>query len=138
MKKFRRKSGAVVTHLSSYEVELLSSLVSQLVEMISDGEPEAFGSRRRTTRSSCGPRTWPATPTSPRPHEDPVLQRLFPDAYPHDARGLVGLPPVHRARAEDQEDRRRAGVVLDRLAGTDAAPAELRIPAEEVERGCAP
>ena len=33
MRKFRRKSGAVVTHLSSYEVELLTSLVSQLVEI---------------------------------------------------------------------------------------------------------
>ena len=42
MRKFRRKSGAAVTHLSAYEVELLSSLVTQLVEMISDGEPEAY------------------------------------------------------------------------------------------------
>ena len=33
----------LTTHLSAYEVELLSSLVMQLVELVSDGEPE--GSR---------------------------------------------------------------------------------------------
>ena len=34
MRKFRRKSGAVVTQLSGYEVELLTSLVNQLVKSI--------------------------------------------------------------------------------------------------------
>ena len=40
--KFARRRGLLTTHLNAYEVELLSSLVSQLVELVSDGEPGGF------------------------------------------------------------------------------------------------
>ena len=42
MKKFHRRRGMITTQLSAYEVELLSSLIMQLIELISDGEPEGF------------------------------------------------------------------------------------------------
>ena len=42
MKKFARRRGMITTHLGEYEVELLSSLVNQLVELVSDGEPGGF------------------------------------------------------------------------------------------------
>ena len=42
MKKFSRRRGMITTQLSSYEVELLSSLVAQLIELVSEGEPEAY------------------------------------------------------------------------------------------------
>ena len=42
MKKFHRRRGMIVTQLSAYEVELLASLIMQLIELISDGEPEGF------------------------------------------------------------------------------------------------
>ena len=85
-------------------MELLTSLVKQLVELVSDGEPAGF---------PAGPE--PADPfealvadlevdpDEPEVSEDPVLKRLFPDAYPHDTTGLVGVPAVHRARPPGQE-----------------------------------
>ena len=42
MRKFARKRGMITTSLSAYEVELLTSLVKQLVELVSDGEPAGF------------------------------------------------------------------------------------------------
>ena len=42
MKKFSRRRGMITTQLSPYEVELLESLIMQLIELISDGEPEGF------------------------------------------------------------------------------------------------
>ena len=42
MKKFHKRRGMIVTQLSAYEVELLASLIMQLIELLSDGEPEGF------------------------------------------------------------------------------------------------
>ncbi|SDT18573.1 protein of unknown function [Friedmanniella luteola] len=86
MKKFSRRRGVVSTSLSSYEVELLTSLVNQLVELVSDGEPEHFSA----TGASSDPferlvRDLQAEPDAPEVSDDPVLRRLFPNAYPHDA-----------------------------------------------------
>ena len=39
MKKFHRRRGMITTQLSAYEVELLASLIMQLIELVSDGEP---------------------------------------------------------------------------------------------------
>ena len=44
LRKFQRKRGMITTKLSAYEVELLSSLIMQLVELITDGEPEVLTS----------------------------------------------------------------------------------------------
>ena len=109
MKKFRRKRGAAVTNLSPYEVELLSSLVSQLVEMISDGEPESYAQPQTDDPFELWAQDLASDPDQPETHEDPVLQRLFPERLPARRRRLLRLPPVHRARAEDQEGVRRAG-----------------------------
>ena len=75
----------ITTQLSPYEVELLASLVKQLVELVSDGEPAGF---------PAGPESadpfdalvadLEVDPDEPEVSEDPVLKRLFPDAYPHD------------------------------------------------------
>ena len=45
MRKFQRKRGMITTKLSAYEVELLSSLIMQLVELVTDGEPEDYAGR---------------------------------------------------------------------------------------------
>ena len=71
-------------------------------------------------------------PDEPEVSEDPVLNRLFPNAYPHDADGLVGLPPVHRARAQAKKVA-EARVVLDRLATTELGAHDLQVPRDEVE-----
>ena len=65
--------------------------------------------RSRPTRSMRSSRTFEVDPDEPEQSEDPVLKRLFPERVPGRPGRLVGLPPVHRARAEGQEGRRRPG-----------------------------
>jgi hypothetical protein len=132
VRKFRRKSGAVVTHLSSYEVDLLVSLVSQLVEMISDGEPETYLQPESSDPFELWAQDLASDPDQPEAHEDPVLQRLFPDAYPHDARASSDF-----RRFTERELKRTkiadARLVLDRLAATELGTRELRVPANEIQ-----
>ena len=133
MRKFSRKRGMITTQLSAYEVELLTSLIKQLVELVSDGSPVGFPS---------GPE--PADtfeelvadlqvePDEPEVSEDPVLMRLFPDAYPSDS------PASAEFRRFTERDLRAkkvadAQVVLDRLAATELGARDLRIPREEVD-----
>lgn len=132
MRKFRRKGRAVVTRLSPYEVELLSSLVSQLVEMISDGEPETFQQPADADPFELWAQDLDGNPDQPEVHEDPVLQRLFPDAYPHDARASSDFRRFteRELKAKKIAD---AQVVLDRLAGTEYGVRDLRVPAEEIQ-----
>ena len=49
MKKFHRRRGMIITQMSAYEVELLASMIMQLIELVSDGEPEGFASAPATT-----------------------------------------------------------------------------------------
>lgn len=69
---FRRSKGLVTVTFHAGEVDLLASLVGQLIELVSDGQPDLaeqdpLESALRTSSSE--------------PPEDPVLQRLFPDGY---------------------------------------------------------
>jgi hypothetical protein len=132
VKKFRRKHGAAVTNLSPYEVELLSSLVSQLVEMISDGEPESYAQPQTDDPFELWAQDLASDPDQPETQEDPVLQRLFPNAYPHDA---AASSDFRRFTERELKTKKvsDAQVVLDRLAGTDLGAVDLRIPADEVQ-----
>lgn len=132
MKKFRRKGGAVVTHLSSYEVELLTSLVSQLVDMITEGEPETYAEPQTDDPFELWAQDLASDPDQPEVHEDPVLQRLFPDAYPHDAQASSDFRRFteRELKAKKIAD---AQVVLGRLASTDLGTIELRVPRAEVD-----
>lgn len=132
MRKFRRKSGAVVTRLSSYEVELLSSLVNQLVEMISDGEPETFQQPASDDPFELWAQDLASDPDQPESHEDPVLQRLFPNAYPHDARASSDFRRFTERELKGKKIA-DAQVVLDRLALTEGGARDLRVPAEEIQ-----
>jgi hypothetical protein len=133
MRKFTRRRGMITTQLSEYEVELLTSLVKQLVELVSDGEPVGF---------AVGPE--PADPfdalvaelevepDEPGVSEDPVLKRLFPDAYPHDT---TASSEFRRFTERDLRASKvaEAQAVLDRLATTELGTRDLRIPRDEVE-----
>ena len=132
MRKFRRKGRTVVTQLSSYEVELLSSLVGQLVEMITDGEPETYAEPESDDPFELWAQDLASDPDQPEVHEDPVLQRLFPDAYPHDA---AASSDFRRFTERELKTKKvtEAQIVLDRLATTDLVTAELRVPREEIE-----
>ncbi len=69
---FRRSRGLVTATFHSAEVDLLASLVGQLVELVTDGQPELDGD---------DPLHAALQTSSPEPPEDPVLRRLFPDGY---------------------------------------------------------
>jgi hypothetical protein len=133
MRKFTRRRGMITTQLSAYEVELLTSLVKQLVELVSDGEPAGF---------PAGPEAddpfdalvaeLEVDPDEPEAAEDPVLKRLFPDAYPHDT---AASSEFRRFTERDLRATKvaEAQVVLDRLATTELGARDLRIPRNEVE-----
>ena len=53
--------------------------------MISDGEPESYAQPVSDDPFELWAQDLASDPDQPETHEDPVLQRLFPDAYPHDA-----------------------------------------------------
>ena len=123
----------ISTHLSSYEVELLSSLVSQLVDMVSDGEPAAYQAEEEPSDPfTAWAQDLEADPSEPEVSEDPVLQRLFPNPYPHDPEAASDF---RRFTERDLKTKKiaEAQVVLDRLADTRQGVADLRIPTEEVD-----
>jgi hypothetical protein len=133
LKKFHKRRGVVITQLSAYEVELLASLIMQLIELLSDGEPEGFA----TPSEASDPfeeivKDLEGEPDEPGPLEDPVLRRLFPDAYPSDTGASADFRRFTE-RSMKATKVAEARVVLDRLATTELGARDLRIPAEEVE-----
>lgn len=133
MRKFARKRGMITTSLTAYEVELLSSLVRQVVELVSDGEPAGFAappvSEDPFERLVADLQV---DPDEPEISEDPVIRRLFPTAYPHDA---AASSDFRRFTERDLRAQKvtEAQIVLDRLATTGLGSHDLRIPREEVE-----
>jgi hypothetical protein len=133
MKKFSRRRGVLTTALSPYEVELLTSLVRQVVELVSDGEPEGFATPDPTADAfetlTAG---LEADPDEPEVPEDPVLRRLFPNAYPHDADASSDFRRFTERglRTTKVTD---ANVVLEDLAATAGGSADLRVRPDHVE-----
>jgi len=133
VKKFVRRRGMLTTSLSAYEVELLTSLVRQVVELVSDGEPEGFATPDPTADPfealTAGLQ---ADPDAPEVSDDPVLRRLFPNAYPHDADASSDFRRFTERglRTTKVTD---ATVVLDDLATTEAGRVDLRVQPDHVE-----
>jgi hypothetical protein len=133
VKKFARRRGVLTTALSPYEVELLTSLVRQVVELVSDGEPEGFA----TPDPAADPFEALAAdlqvdPDAPEVSDDPVLRRLFPNAYPHDADASSDFRRFTERglRTTKVTD---AHVVLDDLAATEEGRVDLRVRPDHVE-----
>ena len=131
MKKFNRRRGVISSRLSSYEVDLLTSLVGQLVELVSDGEPEQYAAPAQGDDAfERLVRDLQADPDEPEVSEDPVVRRLFPNAYPHDA---AASSDFRRFTERDLRGKKVADaqVVLAALARTEQGTHDLRIdPAE--------
>ena len=133
MKKFKRRGGVISTHLSDYEVELLRSLVSQLVEVVSEGQPQEFESAAEPVDPfEAWAQEMEADPEPTEQPADPVLQRLFPNAYPDDP---VASSDFRRFTERDLRAKKvtEAQVVLQRLEATAPGASEIRIPADEVD-----
>lgn len=131
MKKFRRRGDVITSSLSDYEVHLLSTLSTQLIEIVTDGETEEFGEESSDPFEAWG-RDLQANPDAPETPDDPALRRLFPDAYPHDAAASSDFRRFtdHELKATKVRDAR---TVLAGLAATEAGTRPLQIPAGEVD-----
>ena len=133
MKRFKKKAGALVTQLSEAEVELLTSMLDQLIDMVSDGEPAQFEEPTPDTDPfEAWSKELAADATEPEPTDDPVLRRLFPDAYADDPEAAADF---RRFTERDLKVKKvsEAGTVLDTLAKTQFGRHELRIPIEDAD-----
>lgn len=134
MRKFTRRRGTITSQLSRYEVTMLTSLVRQLVELMTDGLGE---STPEPAEAGDDPfdrwaRELQLHPDEPEVPEDPVLQRLFPNPYPHDPEAASDY------RRFTQSDLRDARVVAARqvladLAATDDGARPVRVGDEAVD-----
>ncbi|SDT10001.1 DUF2017 domain-containing protein [Microlunatus soli] len=131
MHRFKKRGGVISTDLTADEVQLLESLVRELIGLLDTGTAD---SAPTDTVAEDDPfAAWAAELADDGPVEpptDPVLQRLLPDAYPNDPKASAEF-----RRFTDRNLRQKkatdAEVVLRHLAATDGGRDQLRIPAEE-------
>jgi hypothetical protein len=133
MKKFKKRGGVVSSHLSEYEVELLTNLVDQLVGMLAEeagdaGGPAAPG-EAETDPFDALARDLTGNADPP---EDPVLRRLFPDAYPGDPEASADF---RRFTQRELSDKKVADALAVRAAleRTEGGAYEVRITAGEAD-----
>mgnify|MGYP000851151007 FL=1 len=125
MRAFRRVGDGVESEVEEFEAALLTSLVQQLQEMLGGEEPDAdpgLDAFQRLAAQGSGVEL---------DHDDPLIQRLFPDAYADPA-----LADEFRRFTEDDARRARvqqAAVVLRCLAATKEGAEPLRVPPADVD-----
>lgn len=88
MRRFDRDGELITTTMDPAEVDLLGSLVDQLLAMLRDSDPRDDGGEADQADDDDPFALWArdlaADPDEPEVPDDPALQRLFPNAYPHD------------------------------------------------------
>ncbi|MGH3321545.1 MAG: DUF2017 domain-containing protein [Streptosporangiaceae bacterium] len=103
---FRRtRDGRVAARLSAHEVTLVREVVAEMLELL--GEEERGGDEFARTLGIGESRTRP---------EDPVLARLFPDAYPADEEAAGEFRRYTESDLRE-EKREAAGTVLSSMPG---------------------
>lgn len=128
MTRFHFDGQAAFLHLTHDDIAVLDSLVEQFVELVGDGVPDP-----QPADSDDPFALWEAdlseAPDEPEVPEDPALQRLFPNPYPHDPQAASD----HR-RFTMADGRRRkladAAVVRDALA---AGEPPIRVPVADLD-----
>ncbi len=122
MRDFKRSGPMIRMKLTDYEATLLESLVEQYTGLLEADEqqPEAGDSFARWQAELSG--------TDPLDHSDPVINRLFPDAYPQDPAASGEFRRLTQAR---QRSNRlgEAEAVLSALRDTDGGkhPVQVRV-----------
>lgn len=111
-----RRSGSVIATFSGFEADLLRSLASQVVELLRNerAEPAAPAADpfERMMAEFSGPTTIP---------EDPVLARLFPDAYPDDPEAAADFRRFTEGTLRDGKAA-AAALVIDTLEDAGLPP----------------
>jgi hypothetical protein len=129
VRRFRRRGELIITHLDEYEVNLLTALIGQLIELVQPPEPPRSAAKPDDPLAALAEEL-ESTPVEP--PEDPALRRLFPEAYAGDQTAAADFRRFtgHELRAGKVSD---AEVVLERLARTEQGSHDLKIPFEEVD-----
>ncbi len=122
MREFRRKGSQILIRLSEFEVALLESLVDQLSELL-HAEDTALAGADEFQRWQAELATGDELDRS-----DPVIRRLFPDAYPHDAEASAEFRRFTQTQ-QRHERIEHAEVVATNLADSEAGtkPVSLRV-----------
>ncbi len=129
MKAFKRRGKTLSARLSADEVSIVTSLVNQLVELLEDSAP-AQEAEQAASAGDDPFALWEADlsaePDAPETSTDPVVQRLFPTAYPHDP---AAASDFRRFTERDQRQRKLADAqrVLDDLSATDGGADPLKL-----------
>ncbi len=135
MKKFKKRGGMISSRLSEYEVELLTNLVDQLLGMLAEeaGEPggPAAPGAAETATDPFDALARDLTENAD-PPEDPVLRRLFPDAYPGDPEASADF---RRFTQRELSDKKVAEALAVRAAlqRTEGGTHEVRIVADDAD-----
>lgn len=121
-REFRRSGPSIQVKLTDYEATVLESLVEQVAGLLeADGEEFAEGdSFSRWQAELSG--------DDPLDHSDPVIRRLFPDAYSGDPAASDEFRRLTQARQRsDRLD--QAEVVLSALRDSEAGrhPVQVRV-----------
>ena len=125
MRPFERDGARLVAEFEALEVELLASLVQQVCELLGDG-PDATADDPLSRLAG----EWDSARALDR--GDPVVRRLFPDAYDDDR---AASAEFHRFTAGEQRRARldAAHLVLADLAPRSRDRVEVGVPADHVE-----
>jgi uncharacterized protein DUF2017 len=122
MRAFKRSGPMIRMKLTDYEATLLESLVEQFAGLLeADGqEPEAGDSFARWQAELSG--------DDPLDYTDPVINRLFPDAYPQDPAASEEFRRLTQAR-QRSERLGQAETVMSALRDTDGGkhPVQVRV-----------
>jgi hypothetical protein len=125
---FRRRGEQVSAGFHRVEVELLRSLVAQLVELLSDEQPVAAVAAEDVLAELLDL----ASPERP---ADPVLLRLFPDAY-RDNDESAGDFRRYTERELREGKLRNAATVLTTLDSAEKRSDKLRVRLGRAEAMC--
>ncbi len=122
MREFKRSGPVILMRLTDYEATLLESLVEQFAGLLeADDQPvdggDSFARWQAELSGSAG-----------LDHSDPVISRLFPDAYADDADASAEFRRLTQAR--QRTDRLgEAEVVMSALRDSEAGahPVQVRV-----------
>jgi hypothetical protein len=118
----RRRGGGVVATFTGFEADLLRSLASQIVELLRSerAAPPSGGDPLEQMLDLSGPTSEP---------EDPVLARLFPNAYRDDDEAAGEFRRFTEGALRDSKVQAAVGVIETlEEAGLPAEPAEPQGP----------
>lgn len=125
-REFKRTGSLIRVRFADYQAGLLTSLVEQFVELI-----EAEAAEPETSDPF---ELWQAelTTSEPLDRTDPVITRLFPDAYPDDPAASAEFRRLTQTRQRNNR-RDQAEVVLAALEESDGGARPVQVPLSDLD-----